>query len=218
MGIIDSAIGFIIYILEGFDKYSSSIAAFAAIGALVVARQAIKKTTEDNRKQILVGKIEEVYELVVLLSVEYSHLYDVYVLFEKSQSPNIPQETKKVIGENFRSAMLKSRSQADMDELYKMTIRLNILANAYLTDEVKFQVIGYSQLFEALINVLKTRDLKAKEEEFIEPLPTTESVFILVQEMTRDLVKVINLSGDNAGYKNYRETTFKTKLGMKSLT
>lgn len=215
MGIIDIILGSIIHTLEIFDKYSSSIAAFSAIGALYYAKRAIKRTTEDNRKQILVGKIEEIFEIVVLLSVEYGHLYDAYILFEKSQSSEISLETRNAIGANFRSAMLKSNSEADSDELYKMTIRLNILANAYLTGDIKFQTIGYSQLFEALINVLKYRDLKTKEDEFPETLPTTENVFKLVNEMTRELVKAINLSSDNIGYKNYRETIFKQKLGLR---
>jgi len=214
MSTTDIILDNIIFAIEQLNKYSNAIAAFAAVGALFVARTAIKKTTEDNRKQILVGKIEEVFEIVVLLSVEYGHLYDAYTLFEKSQSRSIPLETKTIISANFRSAMLKSNSEADSEELYKMTIRLNILANAYLTGDIKFQTIGYSQLFEAIINVLKYRDLKTKEEEFPEPLPTTEKVFEMVNKITRELVKGINISGDNIGYKTYRDSVFKKDLGM----
>ncbi|KIO50942.1 hypothetical protein [Flavobacterium hibernum] len=207
MGIID--------IFELVNKYSGAIAAFAAIGALIYARKAIKRTTEDNRKQILVGKFEEIYELVVLLSVEYGHLYDAYILFEKSLSTEIPEETRKAINENFRRAILKTNGKVEIEDLFTLTIRLNVLANAYLTGEIKFQIIGYSQLFEAIINVLKSRDLKVKEDEFPEILPTTEKVFELVNRMTARLVEVINLGSENKGYVEYRETVFKKQLGLR---
>lgn len=215
MGLIDIILGGIIYLFKLSNKYSGAIAAFAAIGALIYARKAIKRTTEDNRKQILVGKFEEIYELVVLLSVEYGHLYDAYILFEKSENSEIPEETRKTIKENFRRAILKTNSKVEIESLFSMTIRLNVLANAYLTGEIKYQTIGYSQLFEAIINVLKSRDLKVKEEEFPEILPYTENVFDLVDQMTAKLVKVINLGSDNKGYLEYRNTVFKSKLGMK---
>lgn len=215
MGVIDSVLGLIIFILEGFDKYSSSIAAFAAIGALLYARKAIRSTTEDNRKQILVGKIEEIFEIVVLLSLEYGHLYDAYILFEKSQSSEISQDAKNAINQEFKTALLKSNSEADLDEIYKMGIRLNVLANAYLNGEVKFQTMGYSQIFEAIVIILKYRNLKSKEPEFPESLPITDNVFNLGQEISAKLIKAINLSSDNTRYIDYRQTVFKTKLGMK---
>ena len=215
MGIIDIILGSISYLFELSNKYSGAIAAFAAIGALIYARKEIKRTTEDNRKQILVGKFEEIYELVVILSMEYGHLYDAYILFEKSLSIEIPEETRKVIKENFRRAILKTNGKVEIENLLSLTIRLNVLANAYLTGEIKYQTICYSQLFEAIINVLNSRDLKVKEEEFPEILPTTEKVFELVNQMTAKLVKVINLGSDNKGYLEYRDTVFKSKLGMK---
>lgn len=195
--------------------YLDFITAFAAISALFISIIAITRASKDSRKQLLVGKIEEIYELVVLLSVEYGHLYDTYVLLEKSKNSKIRFEDRNLLTASFQHSLKNSNAQVDMEKLYQMIIRLNVLSNAYLIGEIKYQVIGYSQLFEALRSVLKTRDLKAKEDEFSEPLPTTEKVFELIDQMTAQLVKVINLGSDNKEYLNYRETTFKQKLGLK---
>lgn len=198
--------------VDFFNHYSNvftAIASVATVITIIISLKAIKQVSQDNNNQILRSKYEEILQLIVVLSVEYGLLYAPYMLLEKSQSPSVPSKTRDHL-EHTRQEIDKVR----LEELYQKAIRLNVLANAYLKSHLKFDIVAYAQLFEALLNVLRTGDLKSKEEDFIEILPDTEKVFALTNKLTILLIKEINLGSIEQGYVNYRDTVFKTKLGM----
>ena len=138
--------------VQWFNDYSNVSVFFGTVataGALLVAIFAIFKTGKDSRHQLLVGKFEEIYELIVSLSVEYKTLYDNYL--------DVREETKKCFEVSSKNLVLNyikddiiSLSDSFLDELYQKTIRLNVLSNAYLVKDLKYDVIGYSQLFSSL--------------------------------------------------------------------
>jgi hypothetical protein len=202
-----------------FDVYSNFFTAVASIGAIVaifISIIAIRKASNDNRKQILIAKYEEIYQLIVCLSVEYIYLYDIYIILEKANSEVVPMSTRIHLN-SIKKELEESIGEIALEDLYQKTIRLNVLANAYLIKDIKYDVISYSQLFASIIHVLKTGDLKAKENEFPEVLPVEEKVLEVTEDITMALVLEINLGTPNKGYRTYRDTKFKAKLGIMKL-
>lgn len=205
--------------LVDFFNYTSNVftalAAVATLLAVAISLYAIYKTTNDSRKQILAHKIEEIYELVVSLSVIYGHLYEVYNYLEKSTREDFEVKARQNLATNFYKLNLELKEKFDIEDLIKKTIRLNVLANTYLNGNIKFDVIGYSQLFTAILYILKYEELKMREPEFKEPLPTSANLFHLSENINQELVKVIGFSAENRGYINYRNTIFKEKIHPK---
>jgi len=194
----------------------TALSAVATLLAIIISLYAIYKATNDNSKQILAHKIEEIYELVVALSLTYGYLFEVYNYLEKSIKEDVEAKGRQNLVKNFYKLNIELKEKFDIEDLLKKTMRLNILANTYLNGNIKFDVIGYSQLFVAILYILKYEDLKMREPEFKEPLPTSENLFKLSEDISQELVKVIGYGTENKGYITYRNTTFKEKIHPKN--
>lgn len=206
-------------VVDFFNSTINVFTAFATISALfsiVISLYAIYKTTNDSRKQILAHKIEEVYELVVALSITYGYLHEVYNYLEKSIGEDLEVKARQNLVKHFYKLNLELKEKFDIEDLLKKTMRLNVLANTYLKGSIKFDVIAYSQLFVAILYIIKYEDIKMREPEFKEPLPTANNLFNLSEDISEKLVKVIGYGTDNKGYIAYRNTTFKEKIHPKT--
>jgi|GEM_PF-2467806 len=210
--------------IEHFNLYSNFYTALGTIFtfiAIAVSLYAINQSTKLTRKQVLVGKLEEICESINSLQMEYTNFYDMYTLLEKIQN-----SSNNLVW--LRTQLNQELQKIELDSyIYKLS-RLNVLVNAYLGDKtnksktdkiseqkaLKFKTIGFIELYNALILVLKFQDLKMKEHNFIEPFPTTESISKLVKELNNSIISLMGYGGDSEGYILYRNTIFKEDLGM----
>jgi hypothetical protein len=195
---------------------SEVITALTAIGALLISTLAIIRATQDNRKQIIVGKIEEIYELIVYLIVEYKRLYELSILLEECGDENDKNYTEAF--SNYKIELKKLKEDIDLNDLFNKIIRLNVLSNSYLNKDLKLEVLAVGGLFECLIATLQLKNLTRKRLEYNEGFPTTENIRNLVGHVLTKLTNKISLGADNQGVKvskNYRETVFKQKLGLR---
>lgn len=195
-----------------YSNVSNAITAMAAIIAIYVSLRAIRISTKDSRKQILAHKIEEIYELGEVLGLNYGRLYKVYTILENSEREGVEIKGRQNLLKHFYESNIELKTKVDIEDLLKKTMRLNILANTYLNGNIKYDVIGYSQLFIAIIYILKYEDLKLREPEFTEPLPKPNDLFNFSDDINNELVKVIGYGAINKGYIKYRNTIFKEKL------
>jgi hypothetical protein len=203
-------------ILAFLKDNNEIITTFVAIGALLISTIAIIKATQDNRKQIIVGKIEEIYELIVYLIVEYNDLNELNIKLEECGCETDENYSEAI--KNYKLELKKLKKNIDLNDLFNKVIRLNVLANSYLSKELKLEVLSYVRLFECLIVTLQLGKLSRKRKEYIEGFPTTENIRLLVGNLSNKLVDKINLGGDNQvhrRYTNYRDTIFKQKLKLK---
>jgi hypothetical protein len=205
-------------LIKVFNDNSNSIAAFAAVGALIISTIAIIKATRDNQKQILVGKIEEIYELIIFLAVEYEDLYILYTLFDNHHNDKYSAIEQREFLDNYTDELERIKTIINIDDLFNKIFRLNVLANSYLEKSLKLDVLAYGQLFESLIIVSTKQRMKRKERLFKEGFPTKDNVYKLVGHLSDLLVRKINLGGEYIGkseYDNYQDNEFKIKLGLK---
>jgi hypothetical protein len=196
--------------------YLDIITALAAISALFISISAILRSSKDNKKQIVVGKIEEIYELTIFLFVEYSKLHHLATKLDKIYTSNFQDFDDNL--EDFRILTQDVSKTTNLNEIYDKTLRLTVLANSYLNKEVKLEIIAYARLFQCLLATVHLATLERKNKEFKEGFPTTENLHLFVEELTPKLVSIINLGGDRQQYviyQNYFETEFKTKLKLK---
>lgn len=199
------------------NNYSNSIAAFAAIGALLISTVAIIRASRDNQKQIVVGKVEEIYELVVFLIVEYNKLYELELKLEECGDETDGSYNDSI--KEYNQELEKLKKEVDLDDLFNKVIRLHVLTNSYLSKDLRLEVLAYNTLFECLIATVQIAKLSRKKEEYPEGFPSTDNIRHLVSNLANKLIEKINLGGDRKNqhidYLYYRDNTFKQKLKLK---
>jgi hypothetical protein len=203
-------------VLSFFHTNSDTITAFSAVGALLISAIAITMATRDNQKQIRVGKIEEIYELLIYFIVEYNSMYELSLKLDACGDETDGKYNEKIKQYNLELKDLKKN--IDLDDLFNKVIRLNVLSNSYLSSNLQFQVLAYARLFECLIVTLQIGKLTRKQKEYSEGFPQVENIRNVCTEITCQLVEKINLGGENQKHKDfliYRETIFKKSLKLK---
>lgn len=178
-------------ILLLIEKHTNLITALAAIGALVISTVAIIKSSQDNKKQIVVGKVEEIYELVIFLYVEYNQLYKLEIKLEECGNEN-DENYADAIWE-YEIELEKLKKKVDLDDLFNKALRLHVLANSYLTNDLKQEILLFNKLFESIILTLKIQNLSIKNEEYPEGFPTNESTRNFVAQLATKLIAKINM-------------------------
>lgn len=219
--------------LDFFSLYSdffTAVASLAGLIALIISIIAITKSSNDGRHQILVGKLEEMFELISSLTQDYPKLYDVYILLEKSNSATNPIREHLLNSIEFEKELEKVSKSIKIENAEKKVTRLYVLAYSYLGEkpkwyklfipnktinELKFNTLGYIQIYNALLLVLKHKDLMAKTDIFREILPTADSFNELTSEISQGIIKKMNFGVIGKGYRDYRDTEFKIKIGVK---
>lgn len=197
--------------------YLDIITALAAIGALLISILAILRSSTDNKKQIVVGKIEEIYELTMFLYVEYDRLQYLATKLDEIYSMNSTELNHNL--EKYRILIQDEVTSPNLSEIFDKTLRLIVLANSYLSKELKMEIIAYSRLFQCVIATIHLTTLERKNKDFKEGFPTTENLHAFLSDLTPKLVEFINLGGERMQsdtYNNYFEIQFKGKLGLKN--
>ncbi|EJG03400.1 hypothetical protein [Flavobacterium sp. F52] len=206
--------------IQWFNDYSNVSTFFgtiATVGALIVAIIAIFKTAKDSRQQLLVGKIEEIYELIVYLVVDYDKLYKLELKLQKCGDKTDENYIQNI--EKYNLDLEEVNKKVDLNDLFNKVIRLHVLANSYLDKDLNLEVISYCRLFECLIATVKRGNSNRKKTEYPEGFPTTENLRNLVSYLANKLIIRINLGGEKKGNHNeylyYRDNVFKRKLKLK---
>lgn len=215
--------------VQWFNDYSNVSVFFgtvATIGALIVAMFAIYKASKDNHHQLLVGKLEEIFELVNNLNTDYIKLYDVYIMLENAQIQQ--QQFQVVIATiKFENKLKELPKEIDLNNLYRKTERLNVLSNAYLgksnkfldigssQKELKFNTLGFVQIYNSLLLVLLNKSLTTKNSIIAGILPSSENMDKLTTDISLEIIKTINYGKNSNDYRKYRDDTFSKKYGIK---
>lgn len=215
--------------VQWFNDYSNVSVFFgtvATVGALIVAMFAIYKASKDNRHQLLVGKLEEIFELVNTLNSDYIKIHEVYILFEKAQLHKMQYQ---IVIANIQSEkkLKELPPEIDLNKLYEKTERLNVLSNAYLgksskfldigssQKKLKFNTLGFVQIYNSILIVLLNKSLVTKNSIISGILPSSENMDKLTTDISSEIIKTINYGKNNRNYRKYRDGTFSKKYGIK---
>ncbi|NWL03676.1 hypothetical protein DM790_22895 [Flavobacterium collinsii] len=196
--------------------------AFISLFAIVLSGIAIYFSKKDNKKQITVGKIEEAYEITILLYSSYPTLRHLYELLDNYYNPL--QNTDPIHRNSYYKMFTEHKEKCEERNMYQSTykqiFRLNVLANSYLERETKIQVLAYTQLYESLLSFIFTLNRMSQQANFKEGYPTVENMSKFVDSLESNFIKTINLGSDyvtRREIRSYRMNEFKVMLGLKNI-
>lgn len=196
---------------------TDSITSIGSIAAIVIAIIAIKFATKTSKHEILVSKVEEIYEITQELLYYYSSLILIYNQHEEFFKTKNSLE-KSALKLTYNKSKEQFKNDVDIFELYKKTGRLKTLAQAYLTSELKLKVLAYNDLFEKLIAVTLYEQKMLQEMFYSEGFPDKLILSDYSFEIEVDLIKAIQIGKKPLSQKeisDYRSKDFKIKLGLK---
>ncbi|GAA3776711.1 hypothetical protein [Flavobacterium ginsengiterrae] len=193
---------------------------FISICAIIISIVAIIISSRDNRKQIMIGKIEEIYELTIALYSRYSTLHELYLYLSRYSSERIPNYREK-----YRKEYFDYRNECEKVNMYLDTyskiFRLNVLANAYLKKDLKIEILAFTHLIEDLT----TQAYRNKREYYIDSyktgFPQQVNVSKLVDDLESKYIDEINMVKDKITQielKKYVGGKFREKLGLRKIT
>ncbi|MDQ1165922.1 hypothetical protein [Flavobacterium sp. SORGH_AS_0622] len=200
-------------------EYLNAFIAFIAIGLSAIA---IYISTKDNKKQITVGKIEEAYEITILLHSSYPTLRHLYELLDNYYNPlqNTDPVHRNSYYKLFNEHKVKCEERNMYYSIYKQIFRLNVLAHSYLDKETKIQVLAYTELYESLLSFIFTLNRMSQQANFKEGYPTVKNMSKFVDNLESNFINIINLGSEYVSrreIRNYRMNEFKIKLGLKNI-
>lgn len=193
---------------------------FISLCALIISIAAIIISSRDNRKQIMIGKIEEIYELTIALYSRYSTLHELYLYLSRYSGEQIPNYREK-----YRKEYFDYRNECEKVNIYQDTyskiFRLNVLANAYLKKDLKIEILAFTHLIEDLT----TQAYRSKREYYIDSyktgFPQQVNVSKLVDDLESKYIDEINMVKDKVTQielKKYVGGKFSEKLGLHKIT
>ncbi len=199
---------------------SIGIPILISLFALWVSFRTRQDANENNRQQILVGKLEEIYELTTELQYYYMALKFLFDSLEESHNVKYPAEQRAELLEVYRNHREEFKVRNNTDELYTKTSRLKVLSNAYLNDELKEKFLSYNDLLEKLLVVTLQEQMFLKSMFYKEGFPENLTLHNYLESLHEELISLINLGGKSLKVDDiakYRESIFKYDVGLKNL-
>lgn len=209
-----------------FDEYGNFftfLATIAAFIALFITIKASNKAAKDSRHQILIGKLEEICDLLNGLVDAYPALYYAYVLV---QQESLSTPAQKILHANIHNDKWeKAISGIDLKKHLEDINRLFILINLYLGEKqnkiksksspnndktLKFSAFMFAEICKTLVIIIKYRTLKHNT--FPDEFPKASTIRLLVGNISAAISEIIDFGDNGKGYKEFRDPFFKDLL------
>ncbi|AEA43090.1 hypothetical protein [Fluviicola taffensis] len=219
------------------DESNFSIAGFwisvavavVSLGALLISylamratnrsnRQQIEQANKNNRQQILVGKIEEIYECVTTLNYYYRTFQFIYnQLNESHDSEKHTANERSDWGKEYTNSVEQFVKRNNVEDLHKITARLRVLSNTYLSGELQLKCLTYNDMFEKMMDAVIYGQKFLQGAFYKEGFPEALVLQQYLEAIQNDLVKINELGSESLSQEKigeYRRTTFKKDLGL----
>lgn len=159
------------------------------VGVTVTAAIAIATilySNRNNKQQIVTNKLEELYEKVKLVSIQYqtylSLQADLFYI----------QENRKPLSDYYALKDHKF-SIADKDKMLEYLIRIEVLAHCYTSDSLREKILAYEDMMYTFTELISVGASLRKQIKYKQGFPDYDEQYIQVKEITCMLAKEIDL-------------------------
>lgn len=194
------------------------IALLISSAAVIVSIFSIRISKKYAKHQIIVGKIEEAYEISEDIFHYYRALRVASMTLEDSQNQKYDSRQRKKLAAEYTGIVDNLRKHEKIRELHPKVSRLKVLANAYMESDLKIKTLAYCDIFDKLMLVSFQGEIMYKNVFYKEGFPTSNSLGKFLYGLEQEFVKKIGHGGKAASQEevsNYRENHLKFNLGMK---
>ncbi|WP_291131794.1 hypothetical protein [Flavobacterium sp. UBA7682] len=190
------------------DFYKTIPVVFSSI-AIAISIATIYFTRQNLKRQLRLGKLEEILEILLFLDAYYRGLF---ILFKDTEQKVEFLEKRKVLPKHLEQLSSNRESfteMFDMKTLINKVSRLNVLSKAYLPNKknLKSKALTISDVYFAMYYYVKSDgNLSTKAAYTIIPKPIEMKV--LISELQDQIIFEMKLGykniGGNEHYKYYK--------------
>lgn len=192
-----------------------------SISAIVISIITIIMTRKNTKKQIRVGKLEEILEIISFLSSCYQILFilinDMEIIVEKNEK-----------GEKLEGDYLNHKNRVEdffniigKDNLSHKISRLGVLANSYLPNKssknVKLKILVLNNLYNIIFMIIAQNDLHMKNVNYKDGIPRPKRMRLFIKDIEKEIIKEMHLGYDSISdesFMDYRNNQFKIDTGI----
>lgn len=187
---------------------------FLPVFAFITSVIAIVISIKNVKKQIRVGKLEEMLEILNI----YRHNYNAAVLYtnelknsETYIDGKFSNQQWTIINRNLDEYL----SYIPENTLQSQTSRLYVLANLYLPNsDLKLKIISINQLYSDVFYTLYYKCLSRLKEKYEGRFPEINFFLQTINEIEKEVAKEMNLGFSTITFKEY-ESYFEKKFKKK---
>lgn len=161
--------------------------------AILISVISLVISNRNTRRQVRIGKLEEIIECLQVFLINYKYLYDLHrnQLSIKNVSDNISKDEDLKLIENYREYVKAFKTEVEMDKFQDKTIRLRVLANSYLPDKkLKLKILSLVTLVANLVNCTIFEDFESAKtvfQKYPNPLIFLEYIDKIEQEIILEM-------------------------------
>jgi hypothetical protein len=131
-----------------FQNVVDILIAIGTIGAVIVALFSIHFSKKSSKNEILVHKLQELYELILKAGKYYGKIAELYIRINKIKNEEKNEAEKLSYYNDIRDAILPNKEK---DEVANLLSRIDIFTNCYIENELKSLILKYSDFLYAYL-------------------------------------------------------------------
>jgi hypothetical protein len=171
-----------------------------------------------NRRQLRIGKLEEILESVIYLSNFYDHLRLLALDLKEINERKLHNEDVENSEKQFREKIERFKNIIDKNKIQQVASRISVLTNAYLPNgSLKNRILTFNHLLSTMFASVMSEAYHILQINYREGIPKSKLLGEFVIKIENDLIKEMKLgfsSLKNEAFIKYRESSFKKEMEL----
>ncbi|HVS91459.1 MAG TPA: hypothetical protein VHE59_05460 [Mucilaginibacter sp.] len=174
----------------GYDKLMGLLTTIGTVGAVVVAMIAIYRSDKNSKQQILVGKLEELFETVRSLGLYYGVFHELngYLLAHRDTN-----STEMSTRSEYIDIRDKKLSEGDRELINKYLSKIEVLAKCYTQGALQVKCLNYQDIMYAFADFVFNGGSIYKEINYRNGFPKFEEFYSQLEDLKKEIVLKIKL-------------------------
>jgi hypothetical protein len=168
------------------------VTAFGTVGAVIVAMIAINNANKNSKQQIIVGKLEELFETIQTLTRYYGKFMEL-----SSHAFAFKEQIKvtKLLNtySDYYSYRDKLISEDERNQIIVYLSRIEVLTRCYTKGKLKEQALKYEDLMFSFAEFVFDGGSIHQELKYKEGFPSYEEFYALVETIKAEIISQIEI-------------------------
>ncbi|MBC7847746.1 MAG: hypothetical protein H7Y10_14800 [Flavobacterium sp.] len=186
--------------------------------AIILSIIALYLNKRNIKRQLRIGKLEEILENVLYLSNFYTQLLILSTDLKDINEKKLNNENVEINEKQFREEIERFKNVIDKNKIQQVVSRTSVLTNAYLPNgSLKNRILTFNHLLSIMFGSVMSEAYYILEQNYKEGIPRRKKIGEFIIKIENDLIKEMNLgfsSLKNESFKKYREDIFKKEMGL----
>ncbi|MGX7667971.1 hypothetical protein [Flavobacterium pedocola] len=175
--------------------------------AILISIFSIYMGTKNNRRQIRIGKLEEISEGLLYISQHYMRLWMLLNDLKDINNKRKNNEETEDLEKRFEEDLEHLKKLINKDKIQQVGTRIEVLTNAYLPNGVlKNKILTFNHLMNILFSsVLSENYIYVVERDYPKGIPHPKKMVEFLMSVENEIIKEMNLGYSSLKYEDLKK-------------